>query len=246
MCQRHLLSSACVACSLPLDPDSASCRHLGSGVVLCRACQRHAISDAADVRTTLPIIRGELRELGLDLRSKVRVRLGAPAELARHDEPSGDGHLLGLTLTTGTGGHRPDHIEILLMGGLPALVFGRVVAHEAMHAWLAQEAVRLPHIEEEGLCELAAHTWLSRRGGRLWLGLRWATERRDDPIYGVGFRRVWTASGAGPVRLRAGRFQITIPSETDQGAAPIERRRSRASSIASSPRDDGGDHTAST
>ena len=116
---------------------------------------------------------------------------------------------LGLTLMTLYGGRsaRREPLEILILGGLPALLFGRIVAHEAMHAWLAQEGVStLPAIEEEGLCELAAYEWLGLRRGRLSRGLRGAAERNPAPVYGDGFRLVHRAGGAGPIRLSAGRF----------------------------------------
>ena len=72
--------------------------------------------------------------------------------------------------------------------------FGRAVAHEIGHAWLAQYGhIPVAHEVEEGLCELFAYAWLKRERSPLADTLRSQLRADPDPVYGGGFRTVHAA-----------------------------------------------------
>lgn len=57
---------------------------------------------------------------------------------------------------------------ILVLGGLPRLLAGSILAHECMHAWLRLDGThRLPLPVEEGLCQLMALLWLESQSGTI-------------------------------------------------------------------------------
>lgn len=51
--------------------------------------------------------------------------------------------------------------------GLPLLLTGSILAHEAMHAWLRLGGYRgLPPEVEEGMCQLMAELWLAQEAAK--------------------------------------------------------------------------------
>ena len=84
-----------------------------------------------------------------------------------------------------------DVIRIQIVAGLTVTHFGRAVAHELGHAWLAQRGTgHIDAVVEEGVCELFAHAWLKRQGTPLAEALRKQMRDNPDTIYGGGFRAV--------------------------------------------------------
>jgi hypothetical protein len=142
----------------------------------------------------VPGIRARAKELGFVLCAPVRVGLVSADDL--REEASGlPGRMaFGLTSLLITGDRTADVVMIKILAGLPATLFGAVVAHELGHAWLAQHGSRPtePSVEE-GFCELVAHAALKRLDTTFAAGLREQIRRNPDPVYGDGFRRVQAA-----------------------------------------------------
>ena len=59
---------------------------------------------------------------------------------------------------------RSEITAIMVLCGLPWLLTGSIIAHEAMHAWLRLSGYpRLPPLVEEGMCQLMAMLWLEQQ-----------------------------------------------------------------------------------
>ncbi|HZO64496.1 MAG TPA: protein DA1 [Kribbellaceae bacterium] len=93
----------------------------------------------------------------------------------------------GMTISVGD-----QVLRLTVVEGLPLMRFGAVVAHEAMHAWMAQRGFSedLATPLREGLCQLTAFSWLRRQTDPRAALIREAMERDPDPDYGDGFRTV--------------------------------------------------------
>lgn len=195
-CGAHAVSGACALCARPMEqPPAAGWTRLGAVVHRCPRCGLGAVGTQARVREELPLVRRSLRNLGFRLPTRVRVRLVAADELpspsiGRH--PSGT--VFGATRLVDHG-DGVDVVDMLVLAGLTPTHFGRTVAHESGHAWLAQTGCRPRHAAiEEGFCELLAYAWLKRRPGDLAAALRHHLVSNPDPVYGDGFRAVHAAT----------------------------------------------------
>jgi hypothetical protein len=199
-CVAHRDLPRCRLCAAPYVP-------LTDRMEYCVACRAGAVEDQATVRQVLPGIRDDLRDMGIRLTQRVRVRLVSRPEidqLAGGEAGSADG------LTT----HRERSVlDLAVVSGLPVAKFGLTVTHEAMHAWMAQRGLAAadPTVAE-GLCQLVAFRWLKVHGGRGAQILREGIRLRNDAIYGDGFRAVHAAVaryGLGQIRAvvaRTGRL----------------------------------------
>lgn len=137
-----------------------------------------------------------MHSFGLRLPNRVRVEVVEPAALERQAGT----HALGYTVWTSGASAEVRHIRV--SGGLPVTNFGRVLAHELGHAWLAGCPGLRPDDEAEGLCELLGYYWLCHRGGRLSAFLIASMEANPDPVYGEGFRRAHQlAAGRQPAEI---------------------------------------------
>jgi len=98
---------------------------------------------------------------------------------------------------------------IFVLKGLPASLTGAILAHEAIHAWLAlnpmrsnqrngRSNARIPSQIEEGCCQLASHLYLQSilkknvptKEKELNQYFSWEIETHTSEIYGDGFRKV--------------------------------------------------------
>jgi hypothetical protein len=197
-CHTHEHAPACRACAVPMP----------AAGVLCTRCASTAVGTQQRVKAVLPGVRGGLHAMGLRLTTPIRVRLVTDGEMARLTDRR-PGTVLGLTVVADS-----DVVDLAVVGGLSAPEFGAVVAHECMHAWLAQRRFGiLPPPIAEGLCELASHAWLGRQRDPRARLLRDAIAGNPDPVYGDGFRQVRQAvrrHGFLPV-LRAVRTAGALP-----------------------------------
>lgn len=198
-CFSHPVVDACAFCARPLTvshpPPGSGWSKVGSGRVRCRSCAVDAIETVADVKQHLGGIRQAMAELGFSLSHRVRVELDDDIaqyqDVARHGGPG----LLGITEVRYSGAQLGTVAGIRVQRGLPLVTFGKVVAHELGHAWLAQRGIRpADSVTEEGMCELIAYAWLKRNGTPFAQQLRTQMPANPDPVYGNGFRAVHEAS----------------------------------------------------
>ncbi|WP_327006629.1 protein DA1 [Dactylosporangium sp. NBC_01737] len=194
-CAEHPVRAECMFCARTHDdPAPPGWRPFTAGMMRCPRCLVDAVETQREARLHLPSVRRQMTEIGLELPERVRVRIVSPQEAEAVAGPLATGVLLGLTeqLIGGEEGTRVTGISIV--AGMPPTYFGRAVAHEIGHAWLALRG-RAPvdDVVEEGVCELFAYAWLRRRGTPMALQLRSRLGANPDPVYGGGFRMVHQA-----------------------------------------------------
>lgn len=187
-CASHRVAERCFFCSEP-----GEFTRLGPTITRCPTCTATAtVERRDDIEQELPRIRAELQRLGFGLQRRVIVELATSGEL--HSlSPDAAHAVLGETrLQVQYGSAKA--VNVLILRGLPVLWFGRTVAHENMHAWLAEQGwpPRTPRVEE-GLCELVAYAWLKAQPGKWPAALRSAMLSGADPLYGAGFHAVQDA-----------------------------------------------------
>ena len=101
--------------------------------------------------------------------------------------------------------HTEDRCSIRIVKCLPADILRDVLAHEIAHHWLHHHiSVSRTEFQEEGFAEWVAFC-ISRQAGydRAVLG----HTQNDDPIYGDGFRSIWTKQESGKHPAIASLFQ---------------------------------------
>lgn len=194
-CTSHGVGVRCVFCSRPHPSGSpAGWRPFSRRQMRCNTCLSDAVETQEEARRRLPAVRRHMAAIGVELSARVPVRVIDPAEVD-HLVGDDDDVLLGLT-DQWVGGRQRVRVEgIRILKGLPAVHFGRGVAHEIGHAWLAQHGSEFaaPDVEE-GVCELFSYAWLKRQVTPVATRLREAVRSNPDPLYGGGFRAVYTAT----------------------------------------------------
>jgi hypothetical protein len=144
-CTSHRDLPNCWLCSAPFR---------GAGR-FCGPCAATSVNTQDEVRTALPKARDVLRTMGIVLSPPVHVQLVDDSQMSTSPRNE-SGRVIGTTMISG---RRATEIHILT--GLPGVEFGSTVAHEAMHAWLAQHGfLPLEPSVEEGLCQVIAYRWL--------------------------------------------------------------------------------------
>ena len=191
-CRRHQVLERCLFCRCTRCGDRVPGWGRFGSHPRCPTCSAEAIEDQAAARGEIPGLRRELAAIGIQLATRVLVRLVRPEHM--HVDLVDEGVVLGVTESRLLEGRRADVVEIRIAAGLPREQFGRAVAHEVGHAWLTQTGCPSPEPEvEEGLCELFAYAWLKRQTSTFATGLRLQLRQNGDPVYGDGFRRVHAA-----------------------------------------------------
>jgi hypothetical protein len=186
----HPFVATCVFCGRRAGQGEPGWRDLGAGTHRCPACAQDAVDTQETLRRHVPRVRDVTRDLGFGLARRVRVVFGTVDDLSG----PGPARPFGVTELRITGARTAEVVVVRVLCGLPAFVFGRVVAHELGHAWLAQFASRpADPAVEEGVCELIAYAWLKRSGAPYAEELRDEIRTNPDPVYGNGFRTVHTA-----------------------------------------------------
>jgi len=178
--QRYCLSHS----TLPLCHLCSGPHHAGGD--FCEPCAATCVRSQDELRVTLPRIRDELHAMGIRLNPPVHVQLVDEVTLAaKNTGPSDQVH--GVTVTSGRRA-----LEIYVLEGQPAMEFAAIVAHECMHAWLAQNGFSsgIDRQIEEGLCQVVSYRCLRDQADpRARLVLE-NIELSPDPVYGGGFRLV--------------------------------------------------------
>ncbi len=175
-----IILSVCVLCGAPI---------LGLGQRLCRRCRQSTVRSQEDVKRALPPVKARLNAMGVRLAAPVQVTLVAEPDMQAL-YPDVHGVVKGVTFTVGT-----KVLQLSVIGGLPEVEFGMVVAHECMHAWMAQHGYpkTSPQWLVEGLCQLASYGFLRNHPDPGAGRLRARIESDPSPVYGDGFRAVKAA-----------------------------------------------------
>ena len=203
-----------------------------SSSALCLNCAESVVLTAEDVSHLYREMREFFVKLGASLPLDLPVHLVDPGALnerrQRCDTPDNDNgyhgaphiHCMGLTLSEerttvvrragglGFGGSTEvvsktsDVTAVLVLRGLPRLLFCSVLAHECGHAHFKLQGFHKMALKtEEGLCQLLAYLWLRQEGHCRAEGER-ERERLyhmnkifedSSEIYGAGFRAAFEA-----------------------------------------------------
>jgi hypothetical protein len=174
-CTSHQDLPNCQLCSAPFR---------GAGR-FCGSCAATSINNQEQVRAVLPKAREVLHAMGVVLNPPVHVQLVDDARM-RMLSANESGRVAGTTMV-----HGQQVTEIHIVSGLPEVDFGATVAHEVMHAWMAQNGFAPMDARiEEGLCEVVAYRWLRDQIDPRGQLLRERMDTSPDPVYGDGFRMV--------------------------------------------------------
>lgn len=194
-CTAHPSTASCTFCGRPAGRGEQGWTDLAPRLRRCPTCADDAVATPEALRGHVPGVRQITRDLGFALASRVQVVFATPGELpAGADDRHGADAVLGHTKLRVTGARSAEATIIQLQRGLPAFMFGRVLAHELGHAWLAQLGARpLSGAVEEGVCELLSYAWLKRSGVPFAEAVRDRIRANPDPVYGNGFRDVHKA-----------------------------------------------------
>jgi hypothetical protein len=191
-CVSHVVVDRCVLCARPRSENSSGWSTFTSETTRCPTCVRQAVETQEQARAYIPLVRRDMARIGIELSTRVAVRLRAPGSLGFRTDANGIDVCLGMTRSErriGSGSSAVTGIEITR--GLTEVHFGAVLAHELGHAWLIQRgAGDLEPVLAEGTCELFAGAWLKQRSGSLARTLREAMRTNPDPVYGAGYRLV--------------------------------------------------------
>ncbi len=192
VCAGHTTVGRCRFCGRPRGLDEPGWHEFEPAGWRCPTCGDEAVDTIEGLRRHVRGVRQVTAELGFGLRSRVRVVFATFAELAAGHAAAGTP--LACTELTATAAGVAEAVVVRVARGLPAFAFGRSVAHEVGHVWLAQSAAgpRRPPVEE-GLCELVAYAWLKRSPYTYAEQLRDLIRTNPDPVYGGGFREVHAA-----------------------------------------------------
>lgn len=194
-CVTHATGVRCAFCGRPSGDGEPGWSELFPPSWRCPSCAADAVDTPEELRRHVSEVRRGTRELGFGLTARVRVTFAntgpARADLGGRHAP---GTMLAYTEMLPTEPRSADVVAVRVLSGLPGFVFGRAVAHEVGHAWLAQAGARPRRPEvEEGVCELVAYAWLKRSNLPFAEAVRQTVRQNPDPTYGAGFREVHAA-----------------------------------------------------
>jgi len=164
---------------------------------ICRASAIEQISQAQPIFAHLIqwINHQGLRYNNLDLRIELRNRAQLAQFLRRPGDTQALGAALSITYTENGQVIRTEPSGVAILRGLPSTLFQGVTVHELGHVWLTVHQVTgMPAWVEEGFCEVLAHRFWSQVNTPESRYHAETTERRPDPVYGDGFRRVFAVA----------------------------------------------------
>ena len=180
MCGECAEADSCNYCPRPAAEDS------GGGEMLCAECLKTAVKTQEQAESELKDVRKALEtKFKLTTKHKIDYEIGTRKDLNRkadEDQPE-----LGWFDPNTIRGKQ--HFTIRILKGLPLDVFRMTAAHELAHDWMHET---LPHLMDkqevcEGFAEFVA--WSFSRSEKAARAMKY-TERRTDPVYGEGFRKV--------------------------------------------------------
>lgn len=192
-CMSHILEyPACHFCGRLVPPQA---RFGQPDFVTCRVCHASAILELAQGEPIFTFVVHWLTTHGLVLKgATLKLELLTRPQILVLLRDSHDTSPLGVARIAYHRSRSQTTVSvdgIAIARGLPSTLFQGVSAHELGHAWLALHGIHdLPGWAEEGFCELLSYrclTDLASSQSRYHAG---CIERRNDPIYGEGFRRI--------------------------------------------------------
>ena len=170
----------CQYCTRPAVEDS------GGGEMLCAECLKTAVKAPDKAAEIMKDVRQLLNtRFKMTTKHKIDYELGTRKEL----NMKADGENLELGWFDPKIIRNKQHYTIRILKGLPLDIYRLVAAHELAHDWMHE---RLPHLMDkeeirEGFAEYVAWSFSKSEDAKRAVEY---TERRTDPVYGGGFRKV--------------------------------------------------------
>ncbi|QDZ22079.1 LIM zinc-binding domain-containing protein [Chloropicon primus] len=227
-CRRHSTdgTSKCFACQrmesvrerhvvLSESPRAAGVASASNRRALCLSCAESVVGSSDDVAVIYREMVSFFGSLGARLPLDMPVHLVETSALnATHSHRRSNGHnCLGMTMSeerTTVRHHtmfeseviarRSNVTAVLVLYGLPRMLFSSVLAHECTHAYIKlNDFPKLTLQTEEGLCQLLAYLWLKAQppgeGDKEKEKLYHMTKIFEDEsvVYGDGFRMSFEA-----------------------------------------------------
>lgn len=197
-CKRHSTEyHRCTCCQrLICEPLTSGGVAYSDGRLVCNLCRRTAIDTKKQAKPYVEAVATWLYEKGFSFQNlSLRIELVGSNELAGHGLKRNNGELQGVIIKRGgvaISQRRVDGVRILK--GLSRQVMEGVALHELGHAWLfllGIDGLALPI--EEGFCNLLAYMYHSETDTDEARFCMRVIEKSPDPVYGDGFRKVFTA-----------------------------------------------------
>lgn len=200
LCSNCRTRPKCVYCSLPcIDAPLPDDRQV------CRDCRKTAVSDPQHIRTIFRRVRSDLaRMFDYDSSHRIELIIVNAHELekeARSNYMPTNGQRMALmkysekVQITRRGRKQKQRVvqtkcQIFVLDTIPETMLYDVLAHELTHDYLRHNVGKVrDNAKEEGFCELAAALYNQKRGAAF---LNRAKNANPDPVYGGGFRTMYT------------------------------------------------------
>jgi hypothetical protein len=208
-CKEHQYAyPTCVYCGRLVSPQQQEADREPGEVVRCPICRASAVETVEAARPLFSQVKQWVGSRGLIYNNlPLSLDLCGPARFASLPQAHARGHVHGATnMVTYTQNGRELYTKVkgvAVLRGLPAILFQGVTIHELGHVWLAVHGVRnLPLWAEEGFCELLSYYWYNEVNTPESRFHAYNIERRTDPVYGEGFKRIHAlANSVGFARL---------------------------------------------
>jgi hypothetical protein len=127
-------------------------------------------------------------DLHIELRNHAQL-----SEFIQSPTSGARGAILRTTYTKNDSLIRTEVNGVAILRGLPLTLFQGVTIHELGHAWLTvHDIISLSSLEEEGFCEMLSYLFyaaIRTTESRVYAR---AISENIDPVYGEGFRRVYS------------------------------------------------------
>lgn len=197
MCEAHLNKDA-VHCS-SCGAFTSRTHTIEDGRVLCKSCYMVAVKmgDAFDVLKN--IVTNGLFKVGFnDLRLQdINYEIVTAKKMAIIRKEPQDTNIKGftntnITVTTyGTTTTKKFAHNIYMLTHQTNLEFLGTLAHELLHAWLAQNEIKMTQKLVEGFCNMGTYLFYSSTTGEFAKRKLKSLQENSDPIYGDGFREMF-------------------------------------------------------
>jgi hypothetical protein len=189
----------CDTCSRIISKANLTARQvLKDGRITCQSCSSDGVYEVKRMEEVRKRVWPTLSALGIPFPvGDVIIRVVGKDVIEKQAKKiNANGNLRGLTLTTykirsdGKLTRTNFNHEIFILYGMPHIECASVLAHEYAHIWLNEQFIDdIPPVIE-GFCNLVSEATLVKEKGKLASIIRENMKQSDNPVYGVGYRRM--------------------------------------------------------
>ena len=174
------------------------------GRSLCNLCYNDAVPSNSVFDFLLTKVSNELRSMGINLpQNKIKIKavdrsgLKDAAKSNYTERLKGFCNIENTEQTFGIKKIKNFSATIYVLNKIPADYVESTIAHELMHVWIDQNTSK-NHTSElvEGSCNFISYKYLSNKNSKNKKDIITALQNDPNPIYGGGFRKVFSKFGA--------------------------------------------------